>query len=219
MNLTMQYNNKMNFFIRNNSKQKDIALWLIENTAISFKQIGDFCGLHLLEIEALANGELIGNATKAEDPILMNLLSKEMIDECSKNEMKPLMMSAHNIMTIQLASQQSRSKYTTIAKKKDKPDAIAWLIKNHPYISDNQMIKLIGTTKNTIINIKNKTYKLLKDLKPRSPVILGLCTTEQLDNVIMHAKVSYDRMKMENASDKENQELQDRLQDMMSNKI
>ena len=208
MNLMMSNSNKnaVNFFIKNNNKQKGIALWLIENTAVSFRQISDFCGLHMLEIEALANGES-GGGVKAEDPIVMNLLSKEIIDECSKNEMKPLSISSHHAMTIQLASQQSRSKYTTITKKKDKPDAIAWLVKNHPYISDNQIIKLIGTTKNTITSIRNKTYKLLKNLKPRSPVILGLCTGEQMDNAIMYAKLSYDRMRMENASDEENRNL------------
>jgi hypothetical protein len=196
--------NAANFFIKNNNKQKGIALWLIENTAVSFKQIADFCGLHILEIEALANGEL-NSIVKAEDPILMNLLNKEIIDECSQNELKPLSISNHNAITIQLASQQSKSKYTTIVKKKDKPDAIAWLIKNHPYVSDNQIIKLIGTTKNTITSIRNKTYKMFKNLKPRSPVILGLCTNEQLENVIMYAKVSYDRMRMENASDQDNE--------------
>jgi hypothetical protein len=205
INLTMSSINKnaVNFFIRNNKKQKGIALWLIENTAVSFKQIADFCGLHILEVEALANGELSG-FVKPEDPILMNLLSKEIIDECSENDTKQLSISAHHAMTIQFASQQSRSKYTTITKKKDKPDAIAWLIRNHSYISDNQIIKLIGTTKNTIRSIRNKTYKALKNLKPRSPVVLGLCTSEQLDNVIMYAKVSYDRMRIENASDEGN---------------
>lgn len=193
-------NSTINSFIKNNNKQKGIALWLIENTAVSFKQISDFCGLHILEVEALADGDS-GSTVKPEDPTVMNLLTKKIIEECSLNEDKPLSIPSHNALTMQLASQQSRSKYTTITKKKDKPDAIAWLIKNHPYISDNQIIKLIGTTKNTIASIRNKTYKLLKNLKPRSPVILGLCTKEQLDNVIMYAKVSYDRMRMENAAD------------------
>ena len=192
--------NSINIFIRNNNKQKGIALWLIENTAVSFQQIADFCGLHIIEVEALANGET-GDTVMPEDPILMNLLSKEAIEESSEDSKKPLVLSAQNAYTMQLAAQRGRSRYTTIAKKKDKPDAIAWLIKNHPYISDNRIIKLVGTTKNTIEGIRNKTYKLMKNLKPRSPVILGLCTKEQLESAIMYSKVSYERMKMENDSD------------------
>ncbi len=198
-------NNSINTFIRNNNKQKGIALWLLENTAVSFQQIADFCGLHIIEIEALANGET-GENIMPEDPILMNVLSKDAIEESSEDHKKPLMLSAQNAYTMQLAAQRSRSRYTTIVKKKDKPDAIAWLIKNHPYISDARIIKLIGTTKNTIASIRDKTYKAFKNLKPRSPVILGLCSKEQLESVIMYSKVSYDRMRMENADGQMNQE-------------
>jgi hypothetical protein len=180
-----------------NKSWKGIALWLIENTAISFKQIASFCGLHPLEIEALANDET-GEKITPYNPILMQLLDENTIELCSKDPSKQLSLPAYNALAIKLASKQSKSKYVTITKKKDKPDAIAWIIKNYPYISDNQIMKLIGTTKNTIQTIKDKTYKGMKNLKPRSPVVLGLCTNEQLENTIMYAKVFHDRMKIEN---------------------
>ncbi len=179
-----------------NKSWKGIGLWLIENTAISFKQIANFCGLHQLEVEALANDET-GEKITPYNPVLMQLLDENTIELCSKDPLKPLTLPSYNALAIKLASKQSKSKYITITKKKDKPDAIAWIIKNYSYVSDNQIMKLIGTTKNTIQTIKNKTYKGMKNLKPRSPVILGLCTNEQLENTIMYAKVFHDRMKIE----------------------
>lgn len=181
-------------------KWKGVALWLIENTAISFKQIAAFCGLHTLEVEALANEET-GESIVPNDPILMHLLDRETIELCSNDHSRQLTLPSYNALSMKLASQQSKARYTTLAKKKDKPDAIAWLLKAHPYISDNQIIKLVGTTKNTINSIRDKTYKLMKNVKLRSPVALGLCTAEQLDNTVMCAKVSYDRMRIDNDSD------------------
>lgn len=177
-------------------KWRGIALWLLENTAIEFEQIAHFCGLHLLEIEALANGET-GEDIKPVDPILNGLLDKETIENCTNDSSRSLNFSSYNNLLIKLASQQGKSRYTPIVKKKNKPDAIAWLIKTHPYISDNQIIKLIGTTKNTIAGIRNKTYKSMKTLKPRSPIALGLCTNEQLEMTIMNAKILFDRMQID----------------------
>jgi hypothetical protein len=178
-------------------KWKGVAVWLIENTAISFKQISNFCGLNVLEVEALANDET-GESITPHNPILMQLLDSNTIDACSLDPTKPLILPPYNAISMKLASQQSKTKYVTMTKKKDKPDAIAWILKNHPYVSDGQIIKLIGTTKNTIQSIRDKTYKGTKTLKPRNPVVLGMCNSEQLENMIMYAKLFYDRMKIEN---------------------
>lgn len=179
-------------------KWKGIALWLIENTAINFEQIANFCGLHILQIEALANGE-IDEDIKQIDPIMAGLVDKETIEACNNDPNKSLSFSSYNNLLIKLASQKGKFKYTTITKRKNKPDAIAWILKNYPYISDNQIIKLIGTTKNTIASIRDKTYKSMKNLKPKSPVSLGLCSNEQLEITIMNAKILHDRMKIENS--------------------
>jgi hypothetical protein len=179
---------------------KGVALWLIENTAISFKQIADFCKMHILEIEAIANDET-GERITPHNPIFMQLLNEDIIETCSKDHSKPLAIPEHNAITMRLASKRGRAKYTTITKKKDKPDAIFWIIKNHPYISDNQIIKLIGTTKNTIQSIKDKTYKGMKNLKPRSPVALGFCSNDKLENAIIHSKVFHERLSIENSEE------------------
>jgi len=179
-----------------NSKWKGIALWLIENTAINFEQIANFCGIHILQIEAIANGEVNENI-KPINPISEGIVDKETIDQCNENPSKQITTSVYNNLLIKLAAQKGKFTYTTITKKKNKPDAIAWLIKNYPFISDAQIIKLIGTTKTTVDAIRNNTYKGMKNLKPKSPVSLSLCTNEQLEIVIMNSKILYDRMQIE----------------------
>lgn len=215
MNLNNQYQEHNNDFFQNNLKKesiensekpdfleknfkwKGVALWLIENTAINFEHIANFCGLHILQVEALANDEIDENI-KPINPIAEGIVEKETIDECNKNPEKPITFSVYNNLLLKLASQKGKFKYTTMTKKKNKPDAIAWLLKTYPFISDSQIIKLIGTTKNTIESIRNKSYKGMKNLKPKSPVALALCTSEQLEVAIMNSKILHDRMQIEN---------------------
>ena len=181
-------------------KWRGIALWLIENTAINFEQIANFCGLHILEIEALANGE-IDKHIKQVDPVAEGLIDKKTIEECNNDTTKSLSFSSYNNLLLKLALKQGKFKYTAITKKKNKPDAIAWLLDTYAYISDNQIIDLIGTTKTTINAIRSKTYKMMKSLKPKSPVALGLCTKEQLDIVEMNANILYQRMRIDQKDD------------------
>jgi hypothetical protein len=202
--LNLEMDNKLsNNLFEKKIKWKGIALWLIENTAINFEHIANFCGLHILQIEALANDEIDENI-KPINPIAEGIVEKETIDACNNDPNKPISFSVYNNLLMKLSSQDSNARYTTITKKKNKPDAIAWILKNYPFISDAQIIKLIGTTKNTINSIRNKTYKGMKTLKPRSPVILSLCTNEQFESVIMNSKILYDRIQIENNDTEDN---------------
>jgi hypothetical protein len=196
-NLNQDFDSNKADYLEKNFKWKGVALWLIENTAINFEQIANFCGLHLLQIEALANDEVEENI-KPINPITEGIIEKETIDACNKDPEKPLTFSVYNNLLIKLASQKGKFKYTTMTRKKNKPDAIAWLLKIYPFISDSQIIKLIGTTKNTIESIRSKTYKGIKNIKPKSPVALGLCNSEQLEVTIMNAKILHERMQIEN---------------------
>ena len=186
---------------------KGIALWLIDNTDLTFEQIANFCCIHRLEVQALADDET-GEKITPHDPILMQLLDHETIEACVADKTKQLSLPPYNALSMKLAFQKSKSRYVTITKKKNKPDAISWILKNHPYISDKQIISLVGTTKNTIQSIRDKTYKGTKDLKSRSPVVLGLCTNEQLSNTIMYAKMFHDRQQIENEEKRNSEENQ-----------
>ena len=156
---------------------KATAVWLIDNTALTFQQIADFCGLHVLEVETMANAEkptLIGL-----DPLANGQLNKEEIERCEKDENADLVLQ-----TEITALKQKTSKYTPIARRQDKPNAIAWLLKNYPNISDRKVVKLIGTTKNTIEAIRTKTHWNMQNIKPHSPVLLGICTESELNKTV-----------------------------------
>lgn len=177
---------------------KGTAAWLIENTALTFEQIADFCGIHMLQVQAIADDELNEEVTPI-DPIAAKLLDEETIEACTADKTKRLTFPMHNSMLSKFnIAKKNKSRYVTLTKKKDKPDAISWLLKNYPYISEKQIIKLIGTTKNTIQAIKDKTYKGIKSLKSKNPVSLGLCSEEQLESTAMYARMFHDRQQIEN---------------------
>ncbi len=156
---------------------KATAVWLIENTALTFEQIGDFCGIHELEVTALANGE-IGTGIVGIDPIATGQLTLDEIKRCEKDE------NASLELIIKFVEKKKPSKYTPVSKRQDRPNAIAWILKNHPEIEENIIKKLIGTTKATIDAIKNKTHKNTEEIKPHNPVNLGLCSEEDLQKAI-----------------------------------
>ncbi|MCC8417701.1 MAG: DUF1013 domain-containing protein [Rickettsia endosymbiont of Bryobia graminum] len=159
------------------------AIWLIENTALTFEQIGDFCGMHELEIESMADGE-VSEGIKGLDPITGGQLTKEEIERCTKDPKSRLNLSVSAAYELVSAKKKQQSKYTPIARRQDKPDAIYWLLKNCPAISDSQIIKLIGTTKSTIEAIRDRSHWNMKNISPRDPVLLGICSQMELDRII-----------------------------------
>jgi hypothetical protein len=160
---------------------KATAVWLVENTALSFEQIAAFCGLHKLEVQAIADGE-VAVGMVGLDPVANGQLTKEEIERCERDPAARL-----NLLQQDLPQPVPRSKgprYTPVTKRGDKPDAISWLLKTHPELSDAQICRLIGTTKPTIQAVRDKTHWNAQNIKPRHPVQLGLCTQRELDEVL-----------------------------------
>jgi hypothetical protein len=163
---------------------KATAVWLVENTALSFEQIADFCGLHALEVQAIADGE-VAIQMQGLDPVANGQTTTEEIERCQKDPEARLKLSPKAIPEVLVKHRGPR--YTPIAKRQDKPDAIAWLTKNHPELTDAQISKLIGTTKPTIAAIRDRTHWNSPNIKPRHPVSLGLCTLAELDAAVARA--------------------------------
>lgn len=164
---------------------KATAVWLVENTALSFQQIADFCGLHPLEVQGIADGEVSGGI-RGVDPIASGQLTSEEIKRCEADTGASLELK--NTARQYIMQKTKGSRYTPVARRQDKPDAIAWLIKHYPAITDAQIAKLIGTTKNTIQAVRNKTHWNSGNIKPRDPVLLGLCTQTHLDAIVVNIK-------------------------------
>jgi hypothetical protein len=158
------------------------AIWLIDNTALTFEQIAEFCSLHSLEVSGIADGE-IATHMKAHDPILSGELTKEEIERCEQDKDAKLEISVHEKYAV-VSKKKRKGKYIPIAKRRDKPDAISWIVKNHPEIPDYKIVKLIGTTKNTIEMIRKRTHSNIQEITPKDPVILGLCKQAELDLAI-----------------------------------
>lgn len=168
---------------------KATAVWLVENTALSFDQIAEFCGMHPLEVQGIADGDVSGGI-RGVDPIATGQLSAENITECEKDADKKLEILGTAKQYISKKTKGSR--YTPVARRQDKPDAIAWLIKNFPTMTDGQIGKLVGTTKNTISAVRGKSHWNSTNIKPRDPVLLGLCTQTHLDAAVATIKPAAD---------------------------
>ena len=165
---------------------KATAVWLVENTTLSFKQIADFCKLHELEIKGIADGD-VAVGIKAYNPILAGQLTREEIDDCSNDPQKALKLSNKNEEVVVISKERKKVKYTPLSKRKDRPDSILWLTKNFPQLSDGQIAKLVGSTKGTVLSIRNRTVWNFSSLTARDPVILGLCSQVQFDKAIQKA--------------------------------
>ena len=161
------------------------AIWLIENTSLTFEQIADFCGLHILEIESLANNE-IGTNLVGFSPILSSQLTSEEIHRCENNPESRLQLKV--IPELENDDGKRQHRYTPKAKRNDKPNAILWLIKYYPEMPDNDICDLLGTTTRTVHSIRNKTYKNISTLVPRDPSNIGLCTSQDLEFFISKLK-------------------------------
>ena len=180
------------------------AVWLVENTTITFKQIADFCNLHELEVKGIADGD-VAKGIKAYNPILAGQLTREEIEASSKDTNRPLKLTK-KLIDIR-SKEKKRPKYTPISKRQNRPDTIYWLVKNYPNLSDGQISKIVGTTKNTISSIRNRTYWNFQNLSPRDPVALGLCSQADLQKVIDKANRKQEReeKKSEKLKDQSNQ--------------
>ncbi len=169
---------------------KATAVWLIDNTGLTFKQIADFCGLHELEIQALADGDINAGMT-GSNPIAHNELTQEEIERCEKDPSAELKMSASDLP--QPKKRSKGPKYTPVSKRGDKPDAIAYLLRNHALLADSQIVKLVGTTKNTINAVRDRTHANIQNIAPKDPVILGLCSQTELNAAVEKAERKADR--------------------------
>jgi hypothetical protein len=172
---------------------KATAVWLIDNTTLSFDQIADLCGLHHLEVKGIADGDVAENM-RGVDPISGGELTREEIQKGEDDPDYRLKTAPSKIAHIPQPKRKG-ARYTPVARRGDKPDAIAWFIRNHPEVTDAQIGKLIGTTKATITNVRDKTHWNSQNIRPVDPVTLGLCSQIELDEVI--AKASDRRRKMD----------------------
>jgi hypothetical protein len=158
------------------------ASWLVDNTALSFQQIAAFCGLHILEVQAMAD-DLAGSKYIGRDPVHSGELTR---DEIARGEADPSYVLKMQKAPVDV-SRTKGPRYTPVSKRQDKPDGIAWILRNHPEISDAQIGKLIGTTRNTITAIRERSHWNIQNIQPKDPVTLGLCSQRELDAAVAKA--------------------------------
>jgi uncharacterized protein len=170
---------------------KATAVWLVDNTGLSFEQIADFCGLHPLEVKGIAD-EDVAKGIKGQDPVATGQLTREQIAEAEKDPKKRLKMAPakHKMPSVRL---KRAPRYTPVSKRQDKPDAVYWLIRNHPEFSDSDIIKLVGTTKATIAKIRERSHWNAANIKAVDPVTLGLCSQLELDLAVARVNAKLER--------------------------
>ena len=163
---------------------KATAVWLVDNTTLSFKQIGDFCGLHELEVQGIADGD-VATGVKGFDPVTNNQLTQDEIDAAEKDPTQKLKLKFNPAA---VGEEKRRGpRYTPLSKRQDRPASILWLVKFHPELSDGQISKLVGTTKPTIQAIRERTHWNIQGIQPIDPVALGLCKQSELDAAVQKA--------------------------------
>ena len=161
------------------------ALWVVENTTLTFKQIADFCNMHEVEIQGIADGE-VGKGIVAYNPIMSGQLTREEIELSSKDESRPLNISKDEV-NVEI-SEKKIKKYIPLSKRQDKPDAALWLLKQHSILKDSQIAKLVGITKNSVSSIRNKNYWNYNNLNSKDPVALGLFSQKDLMTAVEKAE-------------------------------
>tara|TARA_Y100000741_G_C18218705_1_gene544877 strand:+ start:527 stop:1096 length:570 start_codon:yes stop_codon:yes gene_type:complete len=161
------------------------AVWLVENTSLTFKQIADFCGLHEVEIQGIADGE-VAKGIVAYNPIISGQLTREEIELSSTDENRPLNLK---VIDIKISNtEKKQKKYIPLSKRQDKPDSALWLLKQHSLLKDSQIAKLVGITKNSVTAIRNKSYWNFNSLNPKDPVAIGLFSQKELVDQIEKAE-------------------------------
>ena len=180
------------------------AVWLVENTTLTFKQIANFCNLHEVEIQGIADGE-VAKGIKAYNPIISGQLSREEIDLSSKDENRPLLIKSTDIEISN--SEKKIKKYVPLSKRQDKPDSALWLIRQHNMLKDSQIAKLVGITKNSVTSIRNKSYWNYNNLNPKDPVALNLFSQKDLIEALEKAERRIKREKKEKEKAKQAKEI------------
>jgi hypothetical protein len=165
---------------------KATALWLIDNTTLTFQQIAEFTGLHILEVQTIADGESHAPVVPF-DPIVNQQLTLEEIKRCEADSSMFLVMV---VPKNPLPDRKTGRKYTPVSKRSERPDAIAWVLKNHPQLSVKQIMRLVGTTAKTVEAVKDRTHRNSANIKPRCPVVLGICKQSELDSALADAAIS-----------------------------
>ena len=172
------------------------AVWLVENTTLTFKQIAEFCKLHEVEIQGIADGE-VANGIMAYNPVISGQLTREEIELSSKDPTRPLQIKN---VDIEISSVETKiKKYVPLSKRQDKPDSALWLIKHHTLLKDSQIAKLVGVTKNSVTAVRNKSYWNYNNLNPKDPVAMGLFAQKDLIEAIEKAERRIKREKKDKA--------------------
>ncbi len=178
------------------------AVWLVDNTTLTFKQIGDFCNLHEVEVQGIADGE-VAKGIKPYNPIISGQLSKEEIELSSNDKNRPLQIKSTDV---EISSEDKKiKKYIPLSKRQDKPDSALWLIKQHSQLKDSQIAKLVGITKNSVTSIRNKSYWNFNNLNPKDPVAMNLFTQKDLALALEKAERRIKREKKEKEKAKKSQ--------------
>ncbi|PKP77113.1 MAG: DUF1013 domain-containing protein [Alphaproteobacteria bacterium HGW-Alphaproteobacteria-3] len=179
---------------------KATAVWLVENTSLTFDQVADFCGLHVLEVKGIADGD-VAQGIKGMDPVASGQLTRAEIERCQQDPDLRLQVSESKYKLPPIAPRKG-PRYTPVSRRQDRPDAIAWLLRNHPELTDAQVSKLVGTTKPTIQSVRDRSHWNSPNIKPVDPVTLGLCTQIELDAAVQKAarKAERERRKADKAA-------------------
>ena len=170
------------------------AVWLVENTSLTFKQIAEFCKLHEVEVQGIADGE-VAKGIVGYNPIISGQLTRDEINLCSKDHNRPLKLKTNEIEIE--SSEKKIKRYVPLSKRQDKPNSALWLIKQHPILKDSQIARLVGITKNSATAIRNKSYWNFNSLNPKDPVATGLFTQKELAEAIEKAERRLKREKKE----------------------
>ena len=180
------------------------AVWLVENTTLTFKQIAIFCNLHEVEIQGIADGE-VAKGIKAYNPIISGQLSRDEIELSSKDENRALQIKSSDIEISN--TEKKTKKYIPLSKRQDKPDSALWLIRQHNMLKDSQIAKLVGVTKNSVTSIRNKSYWNYNNLNPKDPVALNLFNQKDLVEALEKAERRIKREKKEKEKAKQSKEI------------
>ena len=180
------------------------AVWLVENTTLTFKQIANFCNLHEVEIQGIADGE-VAKGIKAYNPIISGQLSRDEIELSSKDENRALQIKSSDIEISN--TEKKTKKYIPLSKRQDKPDSALWLIRQHNMLKDSQIAKLVGVTKNSVTSIRNKSYWNYNNLNPKDPVALNLFNQKDLVEALEKAERRIKREKKEKEKAKQSRDI------------
>lgn len=176
---------------------KATAVWLVENTALSFDQIAEFCGLHPLEVKGIADGD-VAQGIKGQDPVTSGQLTREEIAKGEKDHAHKLRLAESKVeLPAQVQQARRGPRYTPVSRRQDRPNAVLWLLRNHPELKDSQLMRLVGTTKPTIAQIRDRTHWNSSQLTPQDPVTLGLCSQIDLDAEVKKAARRLERERKE----------------------